>query len=78
MSNVIQFLESMGRNPNLTRLSATEYAMTVAALGIENAEKDALLARDESVLSNLLGGRGMMRCMIMVPEEQAFDRGVLT
>ncbi|MFD0738439.1 hypothetical protein ACFQZQ_03950 [Lysobacter koreensis] len=68
MSNAIQFLESMGRNPSATHMSAFEYATTVAALDIEGAQKDALLERDESVLSNLLGGRDDMRCMIMAAE----------
>lgn len=70
MSKVIQFLESLGSNPALTRLSAAEYAATVAALDLDDEQRQALLDRDHDALNGLLGGRGQMLCLIMNPEEQ--------
>lgn len=70
MSNAVQFLESLGSNPALTRLSAAEYAATVAALNVDDAQRQALLDRDIDALNGLLGGRVQMLCLIMNPEEQ--------
>lgn len=54
MSEVIRFLESMGRNPAMT---AGEFAANVSALEADDAQKQALLDRDHSMLNRLLGGR---------------------
>lgn len=70
MSNVIPFLEAMGRNPGMTRLSAADFAATVALLEIGDAERQSLLLRDHSSLNDLLGGRAKMVCMVWSPEEQ--------
>lgn len=68
MSNVIQFLESLGSNAALTRLSAAEYAATVASLDVHVGQRKALLDRDVDALSGLLGGRETMRCLIFQGE----------
>ena len=68
MSNVIQFLEAMGRNP---ALSAAEYAATVAALDANDEQRQALLDRDHAALNQLLDGRAKMICMITTPDERA-------
>ncbi|GAB3346200.1 hypothetical protein [Lysobacter tyrosinilyticus] len=65
MSHVVQFLETLGASPN--NLSA-KYADAVEALGLDNAARDALLARDAAGLSKLLSGRAAMRCFIMIPD----------
>ncbi|HVR81746.1 MAG TPA: hypothetical protein VHF02_06665 [Luteimonas sp.] len=68
MSNVIRFLEAMGSK----ELSAREYAATVAALGVDGPQRQALLDRDHVALNDLLGGRAKMYCMIVAPD--ATDR----
>lgn len=71
MSNVIQFLEALGSNPSMTRLSAGDYAATVAALDADEAQRQALIARDHAALNDLLGGREKMACMIWPVEASA-------
>lgn len=70
MSNVIQFLESMGRNPGIPRLSVADYAATVALLDVGDAERQSLLSRDHSSLNDLLGGRVKMFHTIFPAEEE--------
>lgn len=65
MSNVIQFLESLGNKPTL---SAGEYTASIAALGVDDAKKQALLDRDHNSLNNLLGGRAKVRFYISTPD----------
>ncbi|MFS8064399.1 MAG: hypothetical protein ACMG5Z_07395 [Luteimonas sp.] len=60
MSNVIRFLESMGSQP----ISAADSAATVVALEVNASQRQALLDRDHTALSDLLGGRKEMRCLI--------------
>jgi hypothetical protein len=60
MSKVIQFLEAMGSTSASARLSDTEYADAISTLDIDPAQRQALLNRDHSALSNLLGGRATM------------------
>lgn len=70
MSNVIQFLETLGSNPALARRSAAEYAATVASLDVGDAERQSLLVRDHAALSDLLGGRAKMLCSIFPSEHE--------
>lgn len=67
MSNVIQFLEAMGRNPGVHGLSAADYAASVALLEIDEAQQQALLDRDHAALNDLLEGRPKMMCYINTP-----------
>lgn len=69
MSNVIKFLETLGSNP--TRLSAAEYAATVAVLDVDDAQKQALIDRDQDTLNGLLGGRYDMMCILWPADEPA-------
>lgn len=69
MSNVIRFLEAMGGNPALARLSAAEYAAAVASLEVGTAQHDALLDRNGAALSDLLGGRATMYCSLFPGKE---------
>lgn len=68
MSNVVQFLETLGGQPIL---SAADYAAAVASLPAESEERDALLSADVAALTVLLGGRTRMVCMIAPSEEEA-------
>ena len=73
MSNVIQFLEVMGRNPGVHGAFAADYAASVALLEIDDAQRQALLARDATALNSLLEGQAKMFCIISTPDEEAPD-----
>jgi len=64
--SIVQFLETLGGAPN--QMSAANYAHAVEALGLDDAARDALLARDANAVNRLLGGRTVMRCMIATPD----------
>lgn len=68
MSNAIQFLETLGREPAPARGEAEAYASAVDALEIDAVEQRALIERDPSRLNALLGGRGMMAMLIATPD----------
>ncbi len=67
MSNAIQFLEAMGSNASLGRLSAAGYAAAVARLDADEAQQQALLDRNPAVLNELLDGRTQMMFMVNSP-----------
>lgn len=69
MSNVIQFLETLGRTP----LQACAYGAAVAALKIDDVERQALFDCDGIALNDLLGGRTKMYLMVATPEEDVPD-----
>lgn len=54
MSEVIRFLESMGRNP---AMSPAQFAASVSMLQADDALKQALLKGNAASLNDLLGGR---------------------
>ena len=64
MSNVIAFLEKMGNNAALAHQSPDDYVSAVDQLGLDDAPRQALLDRDASALSGLLGGRMQMMCFL--------------
>jgi len=64
MSNVIAFLESLGKNAALAGQSPEAYAAAVEALELDDAARFALLARDAGGLNGLLGGRIKMMCLL--------------
>ena len=63
MSNLISFLESLGRDARLATTGG-DYAAAVDALEIDDQAKATLLAKDASALNDLLGGRPKMICML--------------
>lgn len=69
MSSSIRFLETLGGDPALGRMSIAHYAAAVASLQIEDAQQQALLERDPHTLNGLLGGRERMVCGLMLPEQ---------
>lgn len=73
MTNAIQFLESMGRNPALASLSAAGYAAAVAGLELDAQQRDALLERDPVALGALLGARPKMICSQFSPHAPRED-----
>ena len=66
MSGVIEFLEGAGKN---TALAPIDYDAAVAALDVDDAQREALAARDSALLGELLQGRTKMFCLINAPEE---------
>lgn len=66
MSEIIRFLETMGR----TRVSAADYAAAVATLDVDASQRDALLRRDATALNTLLGARATQMMMILFPVEE--------
>lgn len=68
MSNVIAFLETMGRTNLPGQLEAAAFETAVAASGVEDAARDALLAKDADALNDLLGGRMEMMCLLFPAE----------
>ncbi len=69
MSNVIQFLESMGANAAMARMTATDYEAAIEKLDADATSRQALHARDHSKLKELLKGRPVMVFAIMAPQE---------
>jgi hypothetical protein len=67
MSNVINFLESLGARP---ALSPIQFAAAVAEAGADSEQERALLARDPARLSELLEGRARIYCAIAMPDDQ--------
>ena len=74
MSNVIQFLESMGKNAALGNMSPEEFTAAVKALGVDDVAEHALLNRDHAALNDSLGGRVKMM-MMLVPAEDDEGEG---
>lgn len=70
MSNVIQFLESMGANAAMARMNAADYEAAIAMLDADQESREALVLRDHSKLNDLLDGRPFMMCMVVAPEEK--------
>lgn len=70
MSNVIQFLESMGANAAMARMSAGEYEAVIAGLVGEGECRTALMRRDPRALTSALNGRDVMMCMVFAPDEK--------
>jgi hypothetical protein len=69
MSNVIAFLESLGRNATLP-VAGEDFAAAVDALGLDDAPRAALLAGDHATLAELLGARPTMVCALFPADDQ--------
>jgi hypothetical protein len=69
MSNVIQFLESMGANAAMARMSFAEYQGSIALLDTDETSRQALALRSPSNLSKALEGRYQMMCVVFSPDE---------
>jgi hypothetical protein len=68
MSNIIQFLESMGKDASLGNMSQEEYASAVKALDVNDMAQHALLSRDQKLLNESVGAYKKMM-MLLVPAE---------
>lgn len=65
MSDVIQFLEALARDPR--RLDAATAAATAA--GVDGPLRDALLSGDPGRIATALGMRPLYACIIATPEQ---------
>jgi hypothetical protein len=70
MSNVIQFLESMGANAVMARMSINDYQAAVAALNTDDDQRDSLLRGDAIKLGDQLNGRDTLLCLVFSPAEE--------
>ena len=70
MSDVIDFIESLGARP---ALAPGAYAAAVDGLAVDAAMREALLGRDAAAVGAALGGRDMMWCAIWSPDESPAD-----
>jgi hypothetical protein len=71
MSNVVQFLEAMARDPK--PLSGDEYKALIASATLDPAIECALLERDAATLNCVLRGRVEMACLIFPAEDEPND-----
>ena len=72
MSNIVQFLEALARNPK--PLSQEDFVAAVSQAALDAASTQALLERDAKGLNGLLGGRPRMVCMIAPAENDEPQR----
>ncbi|NOT89466.1 MAG: hypothetical protein HOP03_14975 [Lysobacter sp.] len=70
MSNVIQFLESMGANAAMARMPIPDYEAAVAALNVEENQRDSLRRGDAKRLGDQLNGRDTLLCLVFSPSEE--------
>lgn len=71
MSNVVQFLEALARDPK--QFSQDEYKALVFAATLNPAMERALLDGDMAALNSALKGRTEMACLIFPAEDQPND-----
>lgn len=76
MSNVIQFLESMGANAAMARMSIADYEAAVAALNANEDQRDCLRRGDANRLGDQLNGRDMLFCLITSPSDEEEEKQV--
>ncbi|PZQ28732.1 MAG: hypothetical protein DI562_10285 [Stenotrophomonas acidaminiphila] len=69
MLETVDFLERLGSNSSSSVLDVAGYEEMILSLDLPRNHAGALLARDARILSNELGGRETMNCMILVPDE---------
>ncbi len=70
MSNVIQFLASMGASAPMARMSMEEYEAAIATLDAGDRTLQALRRKDVKSLVDELSDRDTMMCMVFAPDEK--------
>lgn len=68
VSDSIRFLEMLGGRPAIA--CQDMQVDEIAGLGVDEAQRNALLAGDGPALGRLLDGRPAIYCMISTPDEQ--------
>ncbi|MBL8300939.1 MAG: hypothetical protein JNN30_21565 [Rhodanobacteraceae bacterium] len=74
MSKVIDFLERVGRDSRLIRASAVELSNAVQREQLTPELSDALIARDQQRLEQLLGARANVICGMAPAEDDAPEK----
>lgn len=69
MSNVIQFLEAMGSNSMLARMSEKDFSEMLATVEVGSSAKQSLMERDAAALASLMDARPMMFCWVAAPDQ---------
>jgi hypothetical protein len=73
MSNVVQFLEALARNPK--PLSLEEFIAAVSDANLDPVVRKALLERDVAALGRELDARGTMFCMVFPADNEEPKEG---
>ena len=70
MSNLIDFLEQMGRDSQSRFAAGPELEAALTSAGIEPTVRAAILAGNKLLLESLIGARHNVCSLINVPEEE--------
>ena len=73
MTDVIEFLDQLGRDARLRHAAPADLEQALAAAGIEPALRSALLAEDALQLGAMLGAQPNICCLIVKPDPDAPD-----
>jgi hypothetical protein len=73
MSNVVQFLEALARNPKA--LSSEEFVALIMGANLDPLVRKALLERDVALLCRELDTRGPMCCMVFPADNEEPKEG---
>jgi hypothetical protein len=74
MSNVIRFLEQMGRDADLRYSGQDQVGAALAQTDIDIEVRTALLNRDQQRLSTLLGARTNVTCILAPAKDDNDDK----
>lgn len=64
--SIVPFLETPGAAPSA--MSAANYAHAVEAVRLEDAARNALMARDAAAIDRALGGPAETRCIVFADD----------
>lgn len=70
VSNVIQFLESMGSNALMARMTMAEYELAIEGLEVADEQRIALSKRDQKAVGLSLDVRPSMLCFVFAPDQE--------
>jgi hypothetical protein len=70
MSDVINFLEQMGRDAHLRHITGLELEAALRRAGIEPRLQAAILDGDQRLLASLVGANDTLCCLIHAPDEE--------
>jgi hypothetical protein len=73
MSNVIDFLERLGKDAHLRHASDDKLEQALIGAQIDPAVREAILLRDQRQLENLLGATTNVCCVIYAPAREEED-----
>jgi hypothetical protein len=74
MSNVIDFLEQMGRDAQWRHVTGEAMQAALIQAGIEPPLRAAILGEDRGLLESLIGANPNICCMINHPQEEEEPR----